>query len=62
MTARFRPIHCGFETLRQASEMARSSQTYRHFGAANEQMIARGTGISGRVVRPSVVFSDFREY
>jgi hypothetical protein len=62
MTARYRPIHCGFETLRHASESARNSQTYRRIGsAANEQLIARGTGISARVARPTAIFSDFRE-
>jgi hypothetical protein len=62
MTARYRPIHCGFETLRHASEMARSTQGYRGLGsAANEQMIARGTGVSTRVARPAAIFADFRE-
>ncbi len=62
MTARFRPIHCGFETLRHASDPARSTQSYRRLGsAANEQMIARGTGNSARVARPTAIFSDFRE-
>jgi hypothetical protein len=61
MTARFRPIHCGFETLRQASASGHSSQSNRHVGyAANEQMIARGTGTSGRVARPTAIFADFR--
>jgi hypothetical protein len=62
MSARYRPIHCGFETLRHASESARNTQSYRHFGsAANEQMIARGTGSSTRVARPTAIFTDFRE-
>jgi hypothetical protein len=62
MTARYRPIHCGFETLRHASEMARSTQGYRgHGSAANEQMIARGTGVSTRIARPAAIFADFRE-
>jgi hypothetical protein len=62
MTARYRPIHCGFETLRHASEMARSPQGYRgHGSAANEQMIARGTGVSTRIARPAAIFADFRE-
>ena len=62
MFARFRPIHCGFETLRHASDVARSSQSYRRLGAvANEQMTARGTGTAGRVTRPTAIFVDFRE-
>jgi hypothetical protein len=62
MTIRFRPIHCGFETLRYAGEPVRSTQGFRPGGAAaNEQMIARGTGISARVARPAAIFTDFRE-
>ncbi|MEZ2129035.1 MULTISPECIES: hypothetical protein [unclassified Sinorhizobium] len=62
MIARFRPIHCGFETLRTASEPARSTQGYHRLGfAANEQMIARGTGTSPRTARPIEIFADFRE-
>jgi hypothetical protein len=62
MTARYRPIHCGFETLRHASEMVRTTQGYRgHGSAANEQMIARGTGVTARVARPAAIFADFRE-
>ncbi len=45
MNASFRPIHCGFETLRLASDPARTTQGYSRLGfATNEQMIARGTG------------------
>ncbi len=63
MTVRFRPIHSGFETLRHASDPVRGIHRYHRLGAAaNEQMIARGTGISARVARPTAIFSDFREY
>jgi len=63
MTKRFRPIHCGFETLRLASDPVRSTQGYSRIGfATNEQMIARGTGVNGRVSRPTVIFADFQEY
>jgi hypothetical protein len=53
MTARFRPIHSSFETLRHAG--------MRHgFGAvaapANEQMTAIGFA---RINRPVQIFSDF---
>lgn len=62
MTVRFRPIHSGFDTLRNAMEPIRSAHGYRRVGtAANEQMTARGTGISGRVARPASIFADFRE-
>jgi hypothetical protein len=62
MTARFRPIHCGFDTLRRALEPARATNGHRSLGiAANEQMTARGTGISARVARPTAIFADFRE-
>ncbi|MFA1623028.1 hypothetical protein ACDY96_09405 [Rhizobium mongolense] len=63
MKASFRPIHCGFETLRLASDPARTTQGYSRLGfATNEQMIARGTGIGGRTARPSAIFVDFQEY
>jgi len=62
MTVRFRPIHCGFETLRTASERLRPAHTHRRGPAANEQMTARGTGISARIARPASIFADFREY
>lgn len=56
MTARFRPIHSGFETLRLAA--ARSSDNYHRFGSAtNEQLTARG---HGRVTRQSAIFTDFQ--
>lgn len=61
MTARFRPIHCGFDTLRRAIEPVRTISGRRNVGiAANEQMVARGTGISARVARPAAIFADFR--
>ncbi|TXH84963.1 MAG: hypothetical protein E6Q77_01435 [Rhizobium sp.] len=61
MTARFRPIHCGFDTLRRAIEPLRATNGHRNLGiAANEQMIARGTGVSARVGRPTTIFADFR--
>ncbi len=63
MTARFRPIHCGFETLRLASEQRRTTQSYSRIGfATNEQMVARGTGASGRIARPATIFADFQQY
>jgi hypothetical protein len=62
MTARYRPIHCGFETLRHAAEQRQTARRYRGFGVANEQMIARATGTSTRISRPNAIFSDFREY
>ncbi len=63
MTNRFRPIHCGFETLRLASDPVRATQGYNRLGfATNEQMIARGTGIGGRTTRPAAIFTDFQEY
>lgn len=61
MTARFRPIHSGFDTLRRAIEPVRTINGHRGVGiAANEQMVARGTGISARVARPAAIFADFR--
>lgn len=61
MSARFRPIHCGFDTLRHAVEPTCSNSGHRRAGiAANEQMTARGTAISGRVARPATIFADFR--
>jgi hypothetical protein len=63
MTTRFRPIHCGFETLRLATEQGRTTQSYSRIGfATNEQMIARGTGASGRIARPAAIFADFQQY
>lgn len=62
VTARFRPIHCGFDTLRRAIEPVRATNGHRSVGiAANEQMIARGTGISARIARPTAIFADFRQ-
>lgn len=62
VTARFRPIHCGFDTLRRAILPARATSGHRSVGiAANEQMTARGTGISARVARPTAIFADFRQ-
>ncbi|CDM56947.1 MULTISPECIES: hypothetical protein [Rhizobium] len=63
MTARFRSIHCGFETLRLANEQGRTTQSYSRIGfATNEQMVARGTGASGRIARPATIFADFQQY
>ncbi|EJZ22935.1 hypothetical protein RCCGEPOP_02216, partial [Rhizobium sp. Pop5] len=54
MNKRFRPIHSGFETLRLAGDQIRSTQGYSRFGfATNEQMVARGTGVSSRIARPT---------
>jgi hypothetical protein len=61
-TAR-RPIHCRFETLRLANNNGRTTQSYCRNGfATNEQMIARGTGASSRIVRPAALFADFQQY
>jgi hypothetical protein len=63
MSALFRPIHCGFETLRVASDHVRTTQSYNRIGfATNEQMVARGTGASGRIARPAAIFADFQQY
>ncbi|MBB3135633.1 hypothetical protein FHS26_003379 [Rhizobium pisi] len=63
MNKRFRPIHCGFETLRLAGDQVRSTQGYGRFGfATNEQMVARGTGVSSRIARPTAIFADFQQY
>ena len=61
MTARYRPIHCGFETLRLVGDRQRIGRYHSLGAAANEQMIARGTGTSPRVARPTAIFADFRE-
>lgn len=62
MTRQFRPVHSNFESLRLAAEPVRPGQDYHRFGTAtNEQLSARVFGRSGRVSRPSSVFSDFRE-
>jgi hypothetical protein len=58
-----RPTHCRFETLRSANSNGRTTQSYCRTGfATNEQMIARGTGASGRIVRPAAIFADFQQY
>ncbi|MBW9064215.1 hypothetical protein JNB71_12880 [Rhizobium herbae] len=55
MTARFRPLHSGFETLRHAGSALRTPLA--SFGsAANEQMTAAGYG---RSTRPAQIFSEF---
>lgn len=55
MTARFRPLHSGFETLRYAGSALRTP--FASFGsAANEQMTAAGYG---RITRPAQIFSEF---
>jgi len=62
MTARTRPIHCNFETLRLAGERLRSGHGYHRFGSAtNEQLSARVLGRLGQITRPSAIFTDFRE-
>lgn len=62
MTIRSRPIHCGFETLRHASEIARTTRGYRSLEATNEQMTARATGTSSRLVRPTTMYAEFRTH
>ncbi|KQV63855.1 hypothetical protein [Rhizobium sp. Root1220] len=63
MSAPFRPIHCGFETLRLANNSVRTTQSHSRIGfATNEQMIARGTGASSRIARPAAIFADFQQY
>ncbi len=55
MTARFRPLHSGFETLRHAGPALYTP--FARFGsAANEQMTAAGYG---RSTRPAQIFSEF---
>lgn len=55
MTARYRPLHSGFETLRTASPARRSP--HAGFGsAANEQLTAAGYA---RTVRPNTMFAEF---
>ena len=55
MTARFRPIHSSFETLRHAGP-----HTGHGFGGiaapANEQLTATGFA---RITRPVQIFSEF---
>lgn len=55
MTARFRPLHSGFETLRIASAPRNGSARGRPT-AASEQLTAIGYSQFGR---PSQIFSDF---
>lgn len=55
MTARFRPMHSTFETLRHTGSALRTP--LHAFGsAANEQMTAAGYG---RTTRPAQIYSDF---
>lgn len=62
MTIRSRPIHCGFETLRQVGDTTRVAHGYRRQAGTNEQLIAGATGTSSRLVRPAAIFTDFRSY
>ncbi|WP_160005520.1 hypothetical protein [Rhizobium sp. 18055] len=63
MSTTRRPVHCRFETLRLANNNGRTTQSYSRTGfATNEQMIARGTGASGRIARPAAMFADFQQY
>ncbi|WP_116288705.1 hypothetical protein [Ensifer sp. LCM 4579] len=55
MTARFRPIHSSFETLRHAS-FARRAPFNRSGTATNEQLTAVGFA---RTTRPSQIYADF---
>ena len=41
MSNPFKPVHCGFETLRQAAARARAMSSRRPF-ATNEQLTAQG--------------------
>ncbi len=55
MTARFRPMHSTFETLRHTGSALRSPLS--SFGsAANEQMTAAGFA---RTTRPAQIFAEF---
>jgi hypothetical protein len=55
MTARFRPLHSGFETLRYSNSALRTP--FNSFGsAANEQMTAAGYA---RMTRPAQIVSEF---
>ncbi|WEZ83971.1 hypothetical protein P6U16_04325 [Rhizobium sp. 32-5/1] len=55
MTARFRPMHSTFETLRHTGSALRSP--FNRFGsAANEQMTAAGYA---RTTRPAQIFAEF---
>ncbi|WEX87672.1 hypothetical protein PZN02_000090 [Sinorhizobium garamanticum] len=56
MTARFRPIHSSFETLRHAGVALRTP--FNTFGtAANEQMTAIGFTRTTR--RPAQIYAEF---
>lgn len=56
MTARFRPIHSSFETLRHAGAALRTP--LNNFGtAANEQMTA--IGLSRTTRRPAQIYAEF---
>lgn len=55
MTARFRPIHSNFETLRMSGTALRSPLNMLGT-AANEQMTASGFG---RIARPVQLYPDF---
>ena len=54
MTARFRPLHSGFETLRYSKSALRT--TFNFGSAANEQMTAAGYA---RMTRPNHIFAEF---
>ncbi|GCA48967.1 hypothetical protein ACLMJV_09320 [Sinorhizobium meliloti] len=55
MTARYRPIHSSFETLRYAGASSRAP--FNSFGsAANEQLTAIGLA---RTTRPAQIFAEF---
>jgi hypothetical protein len=62
MLMRNRPIHSGFETLRLAGLLPRSTQGYHNFGSAtNEQLTASAFGRRVGPSRPTAVFADFSE-
>ncbi|SIR15135.1 hypothetical protein SAMN05880582_10734 [Rhizobium sp. RU20A] len=54
MTARFRPVHSSFETLRQAGN-ARRASVFAFGSAANEQLTAASYA---RVVRPCPLHAE----
>jgi hypothetical protein len=58
MYAKFRPTHCGFETLRRMARTSGQSANRRIQIVTNEQLTARGYADSGR---PSKLYSDFIE-
>lgn len=55
MTARFRPIHSSFETLRHTGRRAGHGSS-GIVGPANEQMTANGFA---RINRPVQIFAEF---